>query len=220
MADSGGVHVGQEDLPAEDARRICGTSRWVGVSTHNLEQLREADLTSVDYIAVGPIFSTGTKENPDPVVGLDFLRAARENDAKTACGHRRHHDRVGRRCVPRRGGFGGDHPRSSCSARSGRARARVSGIAGKFATAPRLGTAPRTTANGRQPRTYRILSGAPLRRAGEGPRPIRFDDDRRRLDDRLRDFHRLGRHRPSGAESRLVARGMARLRADYADRRA
>ena len=75
--DSGGVHVGQEDLPAEDARRICGPSRWVGVSTHNLRQLREADRTSVDYIAVGPIFPTGTKENPDPVVGIEFLREVR-----------------------------------------------------------------------------------------------------------------------------------------------
>jgi thiamine-phosphate pyrophosphorylase len=78
MTAAGGVHVGQEDLPVEEARRICGPSRWVGVSTHNLEQLREADLTSADYIAVGPIFPTATKENPDPVVGLDFLRAARQ----------------------------------------------------------------------------------------------------------------------------------------------
>lgn len=75
---AGGVHVGQDDLPPEEARRICGLSRWVGVSTHNLQQLREADLTSVDYIAVGPIFPTATKENPDPVVGIEFLRAARE----------------------------------------------------------------------------------------------------------------------------------------------
>ncbi len=82
MTESGGVHVGQEDLPAEDARRICGSSRWVGVSTHNLQQLREADRTSVDYIAVGPIFPTGTKENPDPVVGIDFLRAARQMTRK------------------------------------------------------------------------------------------------------------------------------------------
>jgi thiamine-phosphate pyrophosphorylase len=82
MTDSGGVHVGQEDLPAEEARRICGISRWVGVSTHNLEQLREADLTSVDYIAVGPIFPTGTKQNPDPVVGIELLRAARQMTAK------------------------------------------------------------------------------------------------------------------------------------------
>jgi thiamine-phosphate pyrophosphorylase len=78
MTASGGVHVGQEDLPPEEARRICGASRWVGVSTHNLQQLREADLTSVDYIAVGPIFPTATKENPDPVVGIEFLRAARQ----------------------------------------------------------------------------------------------------------------------------------------------
>lgn len=78
MVAAGGVHVGQEDLPAEAARKICGSARWVGVSTHSLEQLREADLTSADYIAVGPIFPTATKENRDPVVGLEFLRAARQ----------------------------------------------------------------------------------------------------------------------------------------------
>jgi thiamine-phosphate pyrophosphorylase len=77
MTGAGGVHVGQEDLPVEDARKICGGARWVGVSTHNFEQLRAADATSADYIAVGPIFQTGTKANPDPVVGLEFLRAAR-----------------------------------------------------------------------------------------------------------------------------------------------
>ena len=57
---------------------ILGSGLWVGVSTHNLEQLRAADATSADYIAVGPIFRTGTKENPDPVVGFEFLRAARK----------------------------------------------------------------------------------------------------------------------------------------------
>jgi thiamine-phosphate pyrophosphorylase len=72
-----GVHVGQEDLPPDDARKIVGPARWVGVSTHNLDQLRLADRTSADYIAIGPIFPTSTKENPDPVVGLDFIRAAR-----------------------------------------------------------------------------------------------------------------------------------------------
>ncbi len=77
-----GVHVGQEDLPVEDARRICGSTRWVGVSTHNLHQLREAAATSADYIAIGPIFPTSTKENPDPVVGLDFIRAARQITGK------------------------------------------------------------------------------------------------------------------------------------------
>lgn len=77
MVGAAGVHVGQEDLPVEAARRICGSGRWVGVSTHNFEQLREANLTSADYIAVGPIFPTATKENPDPAVGLELLRAAR-----------------------------------------------------------------------------------------------------------------------------------------------
>jgi thiamine-phosphate pyrophosphorylase len=77
MVGAGGVHVGQEDLPVEAARKILGSGLWVGVSTHNLEQLRAADATSADYIAVGPIFRTGTKENPDPVVGLEFLRGAR-----------------------------------------------------------------------------------------------------------------------------------------------
>jgi thiamine-phosphate pyrophosphorylase len=78
IAGASGVHVGQEDLPVEDARRICAPPCWVGVSTHNLEQLREASRTSADYIAVGPIFPTSTKRNPDPVVGLEFLRAARK----------------------------------------------------------------------------------------------------------------------------------------------
>jgi thiamine-phosphate pyrophosphorylase len=78
IAGAHGVHVGQEDLPVADARKICPPPQWVGVSTHNLEQLRSADLTAADYIAVGPIFPTATKENPDPVVGLEFLRAARK----------------------------------------------------------------------------------------------------------------------------------------------
>jgi thiamine-phosphate pyrophosphorylase len=82
LSGAGGVHVGQTDLPVEDARKICGPGRWVGVSTHSLEQLRAADRTSADYIAVGPIFPTGTKENPDPVVGVDFLRQARKMTAK------------------------------------------------------------------------------------------------------------------------------------------
>jgi thiamine-phosphate pyrophosphorylase len=72
-----GVHVGQNDLPVEAARACCSGGLWVGVSTHNLEQFRQATTTSADYIAVGPIFATATKENPDPVVGLDLIRAAR-----------------------------------------------------------------------------------------------------------------------------------------------
>jgi thiamine-phosphate pyrophosphorylase len=78
MAGAGGVHVGQDDMPADEARRICGLDLWVGVSTHNLDQVREANLTSADYIAVGPIFATSTKEKPDPIVGTAFIREARK----------------------------------------------------------------------------------------------------------------------------------------------
>jgi thiamine-phosphate pyrophosphorylase len=72
-----GVHVGQEDLSPEAVRGIIGPERWLGVSTHNPKQLREADLTSADYLAIGPVFATSSKENPDPVVGLEGVRRAR-----------------------------------------------------------------------------------------------------------------------------------------------
>lgn len=76
-AEFDGVHVGQEDLSPESVRRIIGPDRWLGVSTHNPEQLSEADLTSADYLAIGPVFATSSKEKPDPVVGLDGVRRAR-----------------------------------------------------------------------------------------------------------------------------------------------
>jgi thiamine-phosphate pyrophosphorylase len=77
LASAAGVHVGQDDLEVEQARRVVGPDKLVGVSTHNLEQLEKAAASSADYIAVGPIFSTSSKANPDPVVGLDLLRRAR-----------------------------------------------------------------------------------------------------------------------------------------------
>jgi thiamine-phosphate pyrophosphorylase len=77
-ADFDGVHVGQEDLSPEAVRKIIGPERWLGVSTHNPEQLREADLTSSDYLAIGPVFATSSKGKPDPVVGLEGVRRARE----------------------------------------------------------------------------------------------------------------------------------------------
>ena len=76
-ADLAGVHVGQEDLSPEGARRVIGPKRWLGVSTHNPGQVREAEGTSADYVAIGPVFATGSKANPDPVVGLAGVRAAR-----------------------------------------------------------------------------------------------------------------------------------------------
>jgi thiamine-phosphate pyrophosphorylase len=77
LAGASGVHIGQEDLEVEAARGVIGPSNLVGVSTHNHEQFQRATATSVDYIAVGPIFSTSTKANPDPVVGTGFIRRIR-----------------------------------------------------------------------------------------------------------------------------------------------
>jgi len=77
LAGANGVHVGQDDLAVESARQIVGPSSIVGVSTHNLEQFAAAAATSADYIAIGPVFETGTKANPDPVVGTEMIRAAR-----------------------------------------------------------------------------------------------------------------------------------------------
>jgi thiamine-phosphate pyrophosphorylase len=77
LAGASGVHVGQEDLGVEAARSVIGPGKWVGLSTHNLEQFERAAATSADYIAVGPLFATSTKANPDPVVGTDLLRQVR-----------------------------------------------------------------------------------------------------------------------------------------------
>jgi thiamine-phosphate pyrophosphorylase len=72
-----GVHLGQDDLAPEAARRLLGTEAIIGFSTHNLEQACEAASLPVDYIAIGPIFNTSSKENPDPAVGLDGLAQVR-----------------------------------------------------------------------------------------------------------------------------------------------
>jgi thiamine-phosphate pyrophosphorylase len=68
-----GVHLGQTDMPVEAARRLLGDHAIIGFSTHNLNQVAEAVRRSVDYLAFGPIFPTATKENPDPIVGLNEL---------------------------------------------------------------------------------------------------------------------------------------------------
>jgi thiamine-phosphate pyrophosphorylase len=77
LAGAKGVHVGQDDLGVEPARAVVGKEMWVGVSTHNLEQFRRAATTSADYIAIGPVFATTSKANPDPVVGVELLREVR-----------------------------------------------------------------------------------------------------------------------------------------------
>ena len=73
-----GVHLGQDDLDPLAARRLLGDSFIIGFSTHNLEQARAAARLPVDYIALGPIFQTSSKENRDPSVGLETLRRVRD----------------------------------------------------------------------------------------------------------------------------------------------
>ncbi len=75
---AGGVHLGQDDLPPENAREILGENAVIGFSTHNIEQAIEAIKLPVDYIAVGPVFATSTKENPDEVIGLEGVKTVRE----------------------------------------------------------------------------------------------------------------------------------------------
>jgi thiamine-phosphate pyrophosphorylase len=78
VAEFDGVHIGQDDLFPESVRRIIGSERWLGVSTHNPEQLAEADQTSANYLAIGPVFATSSKKKPDPVLGLEGVRRARQ----------------------------------------------------------------------------------------------------------------------------------------------
>lgn len=71
-----GVHLGQDDLSPVGARVLCKAPVIVGVSTHDLDQVRRADAQPVDYIAMGPVYPTDSKASPDPVVGLEGLRQA------------------------------------------------------------------------------------------------------------------------------------------------
>jgi thiamine-phosphate pyrophosphorylase len=86
-AGADGVHLGQDDLAPESARRIFdsvkdGRTRVIGYSTHNLHQIREADKLPIDYIAIGPVFATSSKVNPDPVIGLEGVSQARRITTK------------------------------------------------------------------------------------------------------------------------------------------
>lgn len=100
--DGDGVHLGQDDLPPAEARKILGDNAIIGFSTHTLEQVREALPLPVDYIAYGPIFDTKTKQNPDATVGLSALEAVREI--------------IGDRPLVAIGGIDGDNYRSVMSA--------------------------------------------------------------------------------------------------------
>jgi thiamine-phosphate pyrophosphorylase len=79
LVKADGVHLGQDDIPAEAARQLLGPLALIGVSTHTLEQAQLAAQLPVDYIATGPIFSTSSKENPDNPLGLEGLKRIREH---------------------------------------------------------------------------------------------------------------------------------------------
>ncbi len=73
-----GLHVGQDDLPPSEVRTLIGETMFLGYSTHNCTQLRQAECGLADYLAIGPVFATGSKQNPDPTVGLKGVAEARE----------------------------------------------------------------------------------------------------------------------------------------------
>lgn len=76
------LHLGQDDLPPSAARRLLGEARWIGFSTHNEQQLRHAASEPANYVAIGPLFTTGSKQNPDPVVGLEQFQKIRPIDPR------------------------------------------------------------------------------------------------------------------------------------------
>jgi thiamine-phosphate diphosphorylase len=77
LAGADGVHVGQTDLSPKDVRRVVGAGALVGLSTHTLEQARAACREEIDYLAVGPVFATGSKAHAAPLVGTDLVRKVR-----------------------------------------------------------------------------------------------------------------------------------------------
>lgn len=77
-----GVHLGQDDLPPQRARELLGVACLIGYSTHDLQQALAAASLPIDYLAIGPVFQTSTKVNPDPVVGLEAVRLVKTQIAK------------------------------------------------------------------------------------------------------------------------------------------
>jgi thiamine-phosphate pyrophosphorylase len=75
--DADGVHLGQGDLPLDLARKVMGPDKLIGISTHNLDQVRDATAGKPDYLGFGPVFTPASKQDHDPVVGLEGLRAMR-----------------------------------------------------------------------------------------------------------------------------------------------
>ncbi|HWP42320.1 MAG TPA: thiamine phosphate synthase [Blastocatellia bacterium] len=77
-----GVHLGQDDLPPDKARALLGDDRIIGFSTHSMKQALQASSEAVDYLAIGPVFATSTKENPDPEVGLGLIGEIKRQTSK------------------------------------------------------------------------------------------------------------------------------------------
>jgi thiamine-phosphate pyrophosphorylase len=82
LSSCAGLHIGQEDLSPAGARRVIGSGPVLGISTHNESQIAIAGEAEVDYIAIGPVFATTSKANPDPVIGLEGVRRARDLTSK------------------------------------------------------------------------------------------------------------------------------------------
>ena len=82
LSGADGVHLGQDDLPCEEARKMLGDDATIGLSTHNLEQARAAENSPADYVAIGPVFPTQSKANPDPIVSSRELQAIRKSVTK------------------------------------------------------------------------------------------------------------------------------------------
>ena len=83
-ASADGVHLGQDDISADQARNILGDAAIIGVSTHSVDQACRALTYPVDYVAIGPVFATGTKDDPDPIVGIKGVRSVRSVIGKTS----------------------------------------------------------------------------------------------------------------------------------------
>jgi thiamine-phosphate pyrophosphorylase len=78
LSGASGAHVGQNDLPVAESRAVLGHGKFLGISTHTLDEFRAAAETDADYIALGPVFATDSKANPDPVVGTAMIQEARK----------------------------------------------------------------------------------------------------------------------------------------------
>lgn len=76
--DADGVHLGQTDMSVADARQLLGPEKMIGTSTHNEAEVRDALTTDADYIAIGPVFGTTTKDNPDPTLGIEGFKRLRQ----------------------------------------------------------------------------------------------------------------------------------------------